>query len=420
MIKLLRFAVFIVIFAAALALTPYVALPYGQLDWRNFQGAYETATFTPTFTVTATRTATATPTHTPTGTPTETPISPPDTTTPTQAPTETATATLTPIPPTATTTLAPTQTSTATGTAVSPTLTSTPTGSVTVTPSLTATPTPTETASPTHTPSATPTETLSALPDLVVTSMAIELQTGGDCNYTSTQLGVRVWIGNIGNADAGPFVVEVNGAQQTVTSGLAAGQTLSLWFAGYVPFGDNTAIVDATHQVTESNEDNNTLTQMLPIPTLPPTCTPTRTETATPTVTLTRTPTPTATPSGPVVNVQAADFQFVPKVITVTIGTTVRWTNTGQVAHTATSDTGVWDSGNLDPSQQFSYTFTQVGVYPSYCKYHGAPGGIGMAGRVVVVKPATYLPIVIRNHAVTVAESAPAGWWQWLLSLLRG
>jgi subtilase family serine protease len=88
---------------------------------------------------------------------------------------------------------------------------------------------------------------------------------------------VRVWFQNIGSADAGPFVVEVNSAQQTVASGLHAGQTDTLWFPECVYPGENTAFVDAAFQVTESNENNNQLSQLLPIPTLPPTCTPTST-----------------------------------------------------------------------------------------------------------------------------------------------
>ena len=153
-------------------------------------------------------------------------------------------------------------------------------------------PTPTSTSTSTLTafsltPTSTPVARLylpiilrSPLPDLTVNSMGITLETGGDCNYTSTQLGVRVWFQNIGSADAGPFVVEVNGAQQTVTSGLHTGQTDTLWFPEYVYSGENTAFVDAILQVTESNENNNQLSQLLPIPTLPPTCTPTSTPVA--------------------------------------------------------------------------------------------------------------------------------------------
>ena len=134
--------------------------------------------------------------------------------------------------------------------------------------------------------SATPTMTEAPLPDLVVIGMSITLETGGACDYTSTQLGVRVFFGNVGSADAGSFVVEVNGAQQTVAMGLAQGGSDSLWFSGYI-FGpeENVAVVDATFQVEESNEDNNTLAQIVPIPTLPQPCTPTPTATPTPTPT---------------------------------------------------------------------------------------------------------------------------------------
>ncbi len=133
-------------------------------------------------------------------------------------------------------------------------------------------------------------------PDLVVTGMVIELETGGSCAFTSTQLGVRVTVANQGAAVAGSFVVDVNGDQQTVSQGLAAGETLSLWFPGYQS-GLNTAIVDATDQVAESDETNNQLSQTVPVPTLPAPCTATPTGPAGPTVT--RPPTlsggPTAT-----------------------------------------------------------------------------------------------------------------------------
>ena len=133
--------------------------------------------------------------------------------------------------------------------------------------------------------SSTPTVTEAPLPDLVVIGMSITLETGGDCDFSSTQLGVRVVFGNVGSADAGSFAVDVNGAQQTVAAGLAQGETSSLWFLGYVAFGENTAVVDVTFQVEESNEDNNTLAQIVPIPTLPSPCTPTATPTPTPTPT---------------------------------------------------------------------------------------------------------------------------------------
>ncbi len=177
--------------------------------------------------------------------------------------------------------------------------------------------------SPTPTATVTPAEPVVALPDLAPIRMKIELETGGSCS-TATELGVRVWIENAGAAPAGSFTVDVNGEKQVVTAGVAAHQITTAWFPGYVTGGENSVYVDAGFQVEEGDEDNNLLSQQLPIPTPVPTCTPsdvgnslplatetgvlppsatpyaapTRTGTSTPTGTVlpTRTPTPTVTP----------------------------------------------------------------------------------------------------------------------------
>jgi predicted outer membrane repeat protein len=212
----------------------------------------------------------------------------------TRTPTPTLTATLTETPaPTFTHTPYPTGTMTVTE-IFTPTPTQTPTATESLTPTATETLTPT--AIETDTPTVAPTTTNSALPDLVVIEMRIELETGGACNFSATNLGLRVWFKNNGNAPAGPFVVDVNGAQQTFAAGLAAGQVGDLWFTGYNYMTTNTAWVDTTDQVVESDESNNQLSQMVPVPTLPPTCTPTG-RTPTPNVTRTRTPTRTVTPT---------------------------------------------------------------------------------------------------------------------------
>jgi hypothetical protein len=132
------------------------------------------------------------------------------------------------------------------------------------------------------------------LPDLAIRQVKIELDTGGACDYTSTQLGVRVWIENLGATGATAFVVDVNGSQQMASAGLQAGETTTLWFSGYSHGVETTVTVDATLQVQESDEENNVLSQMVPVPTLPPTCTPP------PEVPPTDTPTPpTVTPIAP-------------------------------------------------------------------------------------------------------------------------
>jgi hypothetical protein len=240
------------------------------------------------------------------------------------------------------------------------------------------------------TPTVTSTPDPANLPDLLVSDLKIELETGGSCDYTSTELGVRVSIRNNGGGDAGPFVVDVNGAQQTV-AGLPSGQTTSLWFPGYAYSSENTVIVDATHQVQESNKDNNTVSQTLPIPTLPPTCTPpppdvpTNTPTPTPsdTPTPTHTPTPTNTPTPTPTQHPLPDiafFQASPDTIIAGGCTTLEWgavTNATQVI----IDQGVGGvatpgSQSVCPAATTTYAMTATG-----------PGGTSNASVTVTVQP---------------------------------
>jgi plastocyanin len=67
-----------------------------------------------------------------------------------------------------------------------------------------------------------------------------------------------------------------------------------------------------------------------------------------------------------------SDFRFNPAVVNVAVGTTVVWTNHSSlgIAHTTTSDTGMWDSGNLAPGQSFSFTFTSAGSFAYHCTIH--------------------------------------------------
>jgi hypothetical protein len=166
---------------------------------------------------------------------------------------------------------------------------------------------PTVTLIPTEPTAETP------LPDLAIQSVRIELETGGSCNYGSMDLGIRVSIQNLGEADAGPFVVEANGTQQPVP-GLPAGETTSVWIPGYVAGGENTVFVDATMQVEEANEENNYFSEMVPIPTLPPTCTPPPAASPTPAAAL-----PTATPR----RTQAAASSPTPAPTTTPVPATV-------------------------------------------------------------------------------------------------
>ncbi len=77
-------------------------------------------------------------------------------------------------------------------------------------------------------------------------------------------------------------------------------------------------------------------------------------------------PAPTAAP----IVVTIRDFAFKPATLTIPVGTTVQWKNEDSASHTATSLTGVWDTGNLDQGQSGSFTFTKAGSYDYLCNYH--------------------------------------------------
>jgi plastocyanin len=73
--------------------------------------------------------------------------------------------------------------------------------------------------------------------------------------------------------------------------------------------------------------------------------------------------------------------RFEPRDITVAPGTTVTWLSVSG-EHTSTSDTGLWESRteerrDIPPGQSFSYTFTEPGVYPYYCRPHRSQGMVG-------------------------------------------
>jgi plastocyanin len=69
-------------------------------------------------------------------------------------------------------------------------------------------------------------------------------------------------------------------------------------------------------------------------------------------------------------DVSIIDFAFVPKNDTILAGDSVRWTNNGSFAHTTTSNTGIWDSGNLSSGQFFIFQFTSPGLFPYECSIH--------------------------------------------------
>jgi plastocyanin/peptidoglycan hydrolase-like protein with peptidoglycan-binding domain len=105
--------------------------------------------------------------------------------------------------------------------------------------------------------------------------------------------------------------------------------------------------------------------------------------------------------------VHMANIAYAPANLSVSPGTTVVWTNDDSVQHTVTFNSGLIDSGPINPGQSFSTLFTQSGTFPYYCKLHGAPGS-GMNGAITVsttaapVNAATTAPTPVGYGPLTV------------------
>jgi plastocyanin len=91
-----------------------------------------------------------------------------------------------------------------------------------------------------------------------------------------------------------------------------------------------------------------------------------------------------STPAGAAARVRmrdsADDNFFRPRRLVVEKGTRVVWRNAGARPHTTTSNTGLWDSGTVQPGQSFGRRFRRTGTFRYHCEIHD-----GMTGKIVVV-----------------------------------
>lgn len=63
-------------------------------------------------------------------------------------------------------------------------------------------------------------------------------------------------------------------------------------------------------------------------------------------------------------------FAFNPGTITVSVGTTITWTNEDAAPHTVTSNDGAFSSGTLGKGQSFVFTFASAGTFNYHCSIH--------------------------------------------------
>ncbi|HEY4561887.1 MAG TPA: cupredoxin family copper-binding protein, partial [Thermoanaerobaculia bacterium] len=69
-------------------------------------------------------------------------------------------------------------------------------------------------------------------------------------------------------------------------------------------------------------------------------------------------------------SVTMGDFFFSPASVTVAVGDTVTWHNTGQAPHTATANDGSFDTGTINAGGSGSHTFSSAGTFSYICTIH--------------------------------------------------
>lgn len=92
--------------------------------------------------------------------------------------------------------------------------------------------------------------------------------------------------------------------------------------------------------------------------------------------------TPMATAGEFTTKAKIVDYAFQPKRIEIGQGTRVKWKNLGDEAHTVTSNTGLFDSGNIAPGETFAKKFKQTGVFKFHCEIHPDMRGKVISGDV--------------------------------------
>lgn len=73
------------------------------------------------------------------------------------------------------------------------------------------------------------------------------------------------------------------------------------------------------------------------------------------------------------------NFSFSPQRVTVTVGTTVVWTNNDDIPHTVVGTHQEFRSKGLDTGHTFSFTFTKAGTFDYFCSVHPM-----MTGKIIV------------------------------------
>jgi plastocyanin len=109
---------------------------------------------------------------------------------------------------------------------------------------------------------------------------------------------------------------------------------------------------------------------------------------------------------GATIDALVIDLDYDPRDLVVEAGSTIRWTNVGELPHTVTDRDGAFDSDLMLTDQTYQRTFDTVGAYEYFCTLHP-----NMVGTVTVVEAGTggASPGVDPGGGETVVAAGPEG-----------
>lgn len=78
--------------------------------------------------------------------------------------------------------------------------------------------------------------------------------------------------------------------------------------------------------------------------------------------------------------IKIENFEYLPEILEIGLGDTVRWTNVDSARHTITSESNtLLNSALLAKDETYSHTFNESGEYSYFCRLHSY-----MKGKIVV------------------------------------
>jgi len=104
-------------------------------------------------------------------------------------------------------------------------------------------------------------------------------------------------------------------------------------------------------------------------------------------------------------------YMFHPGVLRIPVGATVTWTNYDPFAHTSTSDTGVWDSGTINPGASYHYTFNTAGTFSYHCMIHPFMHGVIIVQAVTSSLAASPNPVLNGGTTTIVGQGFTPHTW---------